>query len=118
MYEWLLSFLKYVLIFIQTMGVVYKLDGLKFGSAKLTMKRVNCFSHVSWLKFLVCTVLELHEYEDQTGIMLIFIGTRLYHPEWTGGGSCPLVRCQYLFLNLSPYEECCMHLKKVRILSH
>jgi hypothetical protein len=58
-YEWLLSFLKYVLIFIQTMGVVYILDGLKFGSTKLTMKWMNCFLHVSWLKFLVCIVLKV-----------------------------------------------------------
>jgi hypothetical protein len=41
------------------MGVVYILHGSKFVSAELTKKRVNIFLHFSWLKFLVCIVLEV-----------------------------------------------------------
>jgi hypothetical protein len=81
------------------MGVVYILHGSKFVTAELTMKRVNTSTHFSWLKFLVCTVLEVD------------FSSRVWRSNWyysdiyrdstvppgrTGGGFWHLVRCELL----------------------
>ena len=102
------------------MGVVYILHGSKFVITELITKPMNIFLHFSWLKFLICIVLEVN------------FSSRVWRSNWyysdiyrdsivpprrTGGGSWHLVRYELLLLNLSSSEECRSHLKKVRILS-